>query len=121
VGAVAALLGIAAALFFAVAPVHMTVLRREPVQVAGGEFNLTLAPTGQTASIPTRVTCLPIQGYLLPQQEPDRACLARDVRRAHVALGALAVFVAGAVVWQLAGGGRSVLAASSGGTSPGHG
>jgi hypothetical protein len=108
-GALLAAAGLALFLFFAVVPFHRVVLRAEPVQHATGEFGLTLAPTGQTAEVPTRVTCLPIQGYLAPGQEQSSACRPRDDSRSRVAVVGLAALVAGGVVWQLSRAGRSTL------------
>jgi len=103
VGALAAVVGIAVAIFFAVAPLHMTVQRRVPVQVAGGEFNMTLSSTGQSTLVSTRVTCVPIQGVVAPRQEPDATCLPKDRHRDRLALVGLAAFVAGGIAWQTAG------------------
>jgi hypothetical protein len=108
-GAVAAVLGIAVAAYFGLAPVRITVARLQPIQIEGGEFDKTLTATGQTERVPTRVTCLPAQGELVPGAEPDAACLPRDAHRGRVALAGLGVFVAGAVVWQLSGTERSLL------------
>jgi hypothetical protein len=109
VGAAIAVLGVALALMFGVAPVHITVRRSEPAQVAGGEFNLTLAPTGQTTVVAMPVTCLPVQGALLPGREPDPACLPKDASHNGVALAGLGLVVAGAIVWQASGVERSLL------------
>lgn len=109
IGATVAVVGVALAVVFGVAPVHITVRRSEPSQVAGGEFNLTLAPTGQTVAVPMRVTCLPVQGALLPGREPDPACLAKDASHNRVALAGLGLVVAGAIAWQASGVERSLL------------
>jgi len=103
VGVLAAVVGIAVAIFFAVSPLHITVQRRVPVQAQGGEFDQTLSSTGQTTLLSTRVTCLPIQGVVAPRQEPDAACLPKDRHRDRLALVGLAVFVAGGIAWQTAG------------------
>jgi hypothetical protein len=112
-GAVVALVGIVLALAFGVAPVHITVLRSEPAQVPGGEFNLTLAPTGRTAAVPTNVTCIPAQGALFPTQEQDPACLPKDASHERVALAGLVLLAVGAIAWQTSGVERSLLRARS--------
>lgn len=99
----------AVGLFFAAAPLHITVRRRQPVQAEGGEFNLTLAPTGPTGLVPTPVTCLPIQGVVIPGHEPDPACLPKDRSHDRTALVGLAVFLAGGVLWWMSGTERSLL------------
>lgn len=111
VGASLALVGLALAVAFAVVPFHITVGRPQPAQAAGGEFNLTLAPTGQTTRVPTQVTCLPVQGYFLPSKEQDPACLPKDVSHVHSAFVGLAAFAVGAVLWQASGVERSLLGA----------
>jgi hypothetical protein len=105
------ILGLGLAVFFAVAPVHVVVQRVVPVQQRTGDFDLTLAPTGQTTLEATRVTCLPVQRYVTPGQEQDPACLSRDSSRDRVALAGVAIFVVGAVVWQHSGVERSLLGA----------
>lgn|GEM_PF-5162398 len=109
VGAGLAVAGVVLALAVAVTPVHITVLRPQPVQQAGGEFNLTLAPTGATALVPTRVTCLPIQRYVTPSREEDPACLPKDAGRDRFAAVGVAAFLVGAVLWQASAVERSLL------------
>lgn len=109
VGAALAIAGIVVALAVAVPPLHITVLRPTPAQQAGGEFNLTLAPTGKTALVPTPVTCLPVQRYLTPGREEDPACLSKDASRDRVAVVGVVAFLVGAVLWQISGVERSLL------------
>lgn len=109
VGAAVAATGLALALAVAVPPLHITVLRPQPVQQAGGEFNLTLAPTGKTALVPTPVTCLPVQRYFTPGREEDPACLPKDASRDRFAAVGVAAFLVGAVLWQASGVERRLL------------
>lgn len=111
VGAILALGGVALAVALAIVPIHMNVLRPQPALTPGGEFNLTLAPTGQTTRVRTPVTCLPIQGYFLPSKEQDPACLPKDAGHIHIAFIGLAAFAIGAVLWQVSGVERSLLRA----------
>jgi hypothetical protein len=59
--------------------------------------------------VPTRVTCIPIQGHLEPGQEQSSACRPGDDTRSRIAVVGAAALVVGGVVWQLSRAGRSTL------------
>jgi hypothetical protein len=107
VGALAAVSGMALALFFAVGPIHITVHDQVAVEQASGQDGSTLTATNQTRIESRQVTCVP---YLQFDSSSDqnRACTAKVRGPLRLALVGLVVFLAGSALWIVSKGDRAV-------------
>ena len=106
-GALMAVSGMALALYFGVAPVHITVIAQTPVEQASGERGLDLTVTGQTRAETARVTCVPLMQFD-SSSDQNPACEAKVHGRLGVAFAGLVLFVIGSALWVVTHGDRAV-------------
>jgi hypothetical protein len=104
-GALAAAVGLAAALWLGVAPIRVTVHDRAPVSEPNGEQGTGLLITNQTQVETRRVTCVPALQYD-NSADPDPACSSKVSARLGLAPFAIALFFLGSAVWIVSGGDR---------------
>jgi hypothetical protein len=106
-GALAATVGLAAALWFGMAPIRVTVHDRAPVSQRTGEQGTGLVLTGETKAETRHVTCVPALQYDNSANQ-DGACHSQVSGRLGLGGFAIALFVFGSAVWILSGGDRYV-------------
>jgi len=106
-GALMAITGMALALFFGVAPIHITVQQQVPIEQATGEQGTGLTASGQTSAATVRVTCVPYEQYDSSSHE-NSACAAKVHDRLDVALIGFLLFLAGSALWVVTHGDRAV-------------
>jgi hypothetical protein len=107
VGALAAVCGLAIALFFSVAPIHISVHERVGVTQLAGEDGTGLVVTDQTQLETRRVTCVPLLQYDTSADQ-NAACSPKVQGRLGLAGLGLAAFLVGCALWIASGGDRSV-------------
>jgi hypothetical protein len=107
VAAVVAAGGLAVALFFAVAPIRMTVHEQVGVVQHTGLDGTGLEATGQTRLESRQVTCVPLLRYDT-SSDPNPACGPRVAGRLGVAGAGLAAFLIGSGLWIASGGDRAI-------------
>jgi hypothetical protein len=107
VGALAAVTGMALALFFGLGRIHVTVHEQVGVERVGGERGSTLFLTDQTRIESRQVTCVP---YLQFDSSSDQspACDAKVRGPLRMAFIGLVVFVGGSALWIGSGGDPAV-------------
>ena len=103
VAGLAAIAGMALALYFGAAPVHITVNENVVVDQASGQRGSTLTATNQTQTESRHVTCVPYSQFD-SSSDQNPACTAKVHDRLRVALGGLLLFVVGSAVWIGTGG-----------------
>jgi hypothetical protein len=107
VAALAAVSGLAVALFFGVGPIRITVHDRVAVTQATGAEGTGLTVTDQTRAETRRVTCVPYLRYDGSANQ-DGACAARVRGPLRVAGVGLLGFLAGSALWLISGGDRAL-------------
>ena len=106
-GALTAIIGMALALYFGVAPIRITVQQQTPIEQASGQQGTGLIATGQTRAETDHVTCVP---YLQFDSSADQnpACKAKVHGRLGVAFVGLLLFLAGSALWVGTHGDRAI-------------
>ena len=106
-GALTATVGLAAALWFGVAPIRITVHEQVGVFQRSGEGGIGLTLTDRTRVETRRVTCVPAMQYDTSADQ-DAACRSAVRGRLVLVPVGIGVFLLGCLVWIVSGGDRYI-------------
>lgn len=106
-GALMAAVGLAAALWFGVAPIRVAIHEQVGVFQRGGEQGTSLVLTDRTQAETRHVTCVPALRYDTSNDQ-DPACRSAVQGRLALAPVGIGLFLLGCALWIVSGGDRYV-------------